>query len=252
MICDEAKEMLDRYVDAELTTGEASDFERHLKDCGPCTAEALSRMKLKQMTRSAAMRYRPPAEFRTKMDKLARGGQKPTWRHRWMPSLALGTAALILLAACFVFLWQRSERERAFAELADLHVSALASANPVDVVSTDSHTVKPWFAGRIPFSFNLPELQNTGFTLAGGRVAYVHRTPAAQLLYGLRKHQISVFIFQDQPGAMPISVGGLSASRLAMQMETWSEGGLRYFFIGDAPASDVHALSDLFRKALRN
>ena len=83
-------------------------------------------------------------------------------------------------------------------ELADLHVATLASANPVDVVSTDRHTVKPWFAGRIPFTFNLPELQDSPFTLVGGKVSYLNQSPGAELIYRVRQHQISVFIFQEK------------------------------------------------------
>jgi anti-sigma factor RsiW len=154
----------------------------------------------------------------------------------------------VLLAS--VIVWQRhAERDRAFTELADMHVAAMASTNPVDVISTDRHTVKPWFAGKLPFSFDLPELQNSGFTLAGGRVAYFEHASGAQLLFTVRKHQISVFIFQQQSGNMPFSLGTSASTKLAFHMETWSERGLRYFIISDAPASDVHALSRLLRNA---
>jgi len=112
--------------------------------------------------------------------------------------------------------------------------------------------VKPWFAGKLPFSFNLPELQNSGFTLAGGRVAYFERSSGAQLLFNLRKHQLSVFIFKDEPRELLFHQGTVTSTRLALHMESWSEGGLRYFIVGDAPASDVHALSELLRKAARS
>ncbi len=83
-------------------------------------------------------------------------------------------------------------------ELVDQHVATLASSNPVDVVSTDRHTVKPWFEGKIPFTFNLPDLQGSPFALAGGRVAYVKQSPGAELIFRIRQHQISVFIFQER------------------------------------------------------
>ena len=161
-----------------------------------------------------------------------------------------GVAALILVAAVTGWV-SHSERERELTEIADMHVTDLASANPVDVVSTDRHTVKPWFAGKLPFSFNIPELQNTEFTLVGGRVAYFERSPGAQLLFSLRKHQLSVFIFKDE-NAAHLPSPTMTASRLALQAETWSDGGLRYYVVGDAPAADVHALSELLRKAARS
>lgn len=175
--------------------------------------------------------------------------KRSAWPWAWWPRLGVAAVAVMLLIAS-VSLWvQRSARERAFSELADMHVSTLASANPVDVISSDRHTVKPWFAGRIPFSFNLPELQGTDFTLVGGRVAYFRRNPGAQLIFGLRKHELSVFIFPEHLGDLPFSSENVIASRLAFQMETWSQGGLRYFVIGDTPASDIHSLSELLKKA---
>ena len=131
-------------------------------------------------------------------------------------------------------------------------VTVRASANPVDVVSTDKHTVKPWFAGKLPFSFNLPELQNSSFTLAGGRVVYFEHSSGAQLLFNVRKHQLSVFIFKDEQQKLPFYEGTATATRLALHMESWSEGGLRYFIVSDAPASDVHALSELMRGVARS
>jgi len=158
----------------------------------------------------------------------------------------------MLLIAAFTLWTHRSERERGLTEIADQHVTELASANPLDVVSTDRHSVKPWFAGKIPFSFNLPELQNSEFTLAGGRVTYFQHSPGAQLLFNLRKHQLSVFIFKQEPGG-PFSDGGtFTATRLAFHIESWNENGLRYYIVSDAPASDVHALGELLRKAARS
>ena len=77
-------------------------------------------------------------------------------------------------------------------------MATLASANPVDVISTDRHTVKPWFEGKIPFTFNLPELEGSPFALVGGRVSYLNQSPGAELIFRVRQHQISVFIFQER------------------------------------------------------
>lgn len=249
MNCDAAQSMLDRYVDAELPAADVAAFDAHLRACPACTAEALGRIKLKQRTRAAAAHYQPSPQFRARMQKVLQA--KPRRRWSWLSALALASTVAVALFAFALFSLHRAQREQAFTELADLHVASLASANPVDVVSTDKHTVKPWFEGRIPFSFNPPELQGTDFTLAGGRVAYFQRTPAAQLEYGLRKHRLSVFIFQEPQGLARISLGQASASRFALQMETWSSGGLRYFIIGDAPSSDVRALARLFQQAAR-
>ena len=130
-----------------------------------------------------------------------------------------------------------------------MHVATLASSSPVDVVSTDRHTVKPWFQGKIPFAFNLPELQNSGFSLLGGRVTYLHQTPGAHLIYDVRKHHISVFVFPEQSLKLRGGLGenSLAPKELPFNMETWSQGGLRYFVIGDASPADIDSLAKLFK-----
>jgi len=160
-------------------------------------------------------------------------------------------AAVILVAVTLtsIYLGARSGRDQVFSEIADLHVATLASSSPVDVVSTDRHTVKPWFQGKIPFAFNLPELQNSEFTLLGGRMTYLDQTPGAHLIYDLRKHHISVFVFQERSLAAKLDGNSLSPKQLPFNLETWSQGGLRYFVIGDASAADIDSLAKLFKAA---
>jgi anti-sigma factor RsiW len=251
MTCDELHGMLMPYVDSELPTGELAELESHLRGCASCAAEALGLLQTKRAIRAAATRYVPSPEFRLRMEQSMRAKRKPSWFSIPFPKLVIAAVAAMLLIASVTFLVDRSGRERELTEIADLHVTTLASTNPVDVVSTDKHTVKPWFAGKLPFSFNLPELQNSDFTLTGGRVAYFERSSGAQLLFNLRKHQLSVFIFKEEPRELPFHEA-TTATRLALHVESWSEGGLRYFIVSDAPASDVHALSELLRKAARS
>jgi anti-sigma factor RsiW len=128
-------------------------------------------------------------------------------------------------------------------------VTTLASANPVDVISTDRHNVKPWFAGKIPFTFDLPELQGTGFELVGGRVGYIEQSPGAQLLYRIRKHQVSVFIFQSR--SLPQNVAfaeDRTTDARSFHLESWQRNGLQYFVIGDVAQEDIHSLASLFKK----
>ncbi len=175
-----------------------------------------------------------------------------TRRHSgWVWQVVAVPAVLVLILSLAVNWYAGREgtrRGQLFSELADLHVAALASTNPVDVVSTDRHTVKPWFQGKIPFTFNLPELQGSDFILLGGRVTYLAQTPGAQLIYQLRKHEISVFIFQDRGG----ETEGLPLGRnhaLTFNVESWIRNGLRYFVIGDVAADDIARLSKLLRDA---
>jgi anti-sigma factor RsiW len=169
-----------------------------------------------------------------------------SFRLGWM--LAAAAAAILVAGALTsTYLGNRSSRDHVYSEIADLHVATLASSSPVDVISTDRHTVKPWFQGKIPFAFNLPELQNSEFTLLGGRMAYLDQTPGAQLIYDVRKHHISVFVFQERSLQTGLDENSLSPKRVPYNMETWSQGGLRYFAVGDASAADIDSIVKLFK-----
>jgi len=250
MSCELWTKQLDAYVDGEGSRESLAGLEAHLRACPECAREALGRMQLKRATQAAGQRYAPPSELRMKVLSGIGASRKPSWRMAWRPGL-LGAAALLLAVITSSLVWMRhKERQQAVAELIDLHVATLASSNPVDVVSTDRHTVKPWFQGRLPFTFNLPELSGTQFRLIGGRVAWLDRSPSAQLLFATEKHSLSVFISQEQQGVIPLIEAGAARER-GFHTETWSEGGLRYTVVSDAGTGDVHGLAELLRAAAK-
>ncbi|HKN37010.1 MAG TPA: zf-HC2 domain-containing protein [Terriglobales bacterium] len=248
MTCELWKDKLGAYVDSASPENELAGLEEHLKNCPSCAADALSRLQLKRLTRAAAVRYAPSLEFRLRIENSIQKKTKPIWAS-WMPRLAVAAVALILAVVSIAAWMRQSAREQALTELIDLHVATLASSNPVDVVSTDRHTVKPWFQGKLPFTFNLPELQNSSFKLIGGRVTYFQHSPGAQLLFGLRNHQLSVFILKEHPGMVPTQAGIITVQQMAFNLETWEEGGLRYVIISDSSPADVHELGQLLRAA---
>jgi len=124
------------------------------------------------------------------------------------------------------------------------HIRALQPGPLTDVVSTDQHTVKPWFEGKIPFSFNLPEVQRTPYVLIGGRVAYLHHQPAAQLIYSLRQHRISIFV-QPTGSSGPFA----TAARFPLTTQSWQEHGFQYIAVTDTPPSELKPLVDMWRQA---
>jgi len=240
---------LEIYLDGELSTDEMRDLDAHLRNCPPCAADILNRLQIKRAVHSAGKLYRPSAEFRERIRKSIAAKPERAFIRLWLGASA---AVALLLIATFVAMsarQQQLQRQQTLSELADLHVATLASANPVDVISTDRHTVKPWFQGRIPFTFNLPELQNSEFTLVGGRVTYLGQVPGAELIYQIRKHQISVFIFQDRAVGRALGLGSQSQKELSFNIESWSQDGLRYFVIGDASGDDIRNLADMLKRA---
>lgn len=261
MDCESWKEKLDTYLDGELPAEELRAFDAHVRGCPSCAADALARVHMKRAIQLAGKRFTPNAEFRARVEqsiapRSLHSSFRPDLRLGWifaMVVVVLAAAALISTYAQTRSGREQAVREHIYSEIADLHVETLASSSPVDVVSTDRHTVKPWFQGKIPFAFNLPELQNTGFSLVGGRMTYLDQVPGAHLIYDVGKHHISVFVFQDRslptPMQPPPSVNDNSflPKNLPFHMETWCQGGLRYFGIGDASAADIDRLAKLFK-----
>ncbi len=250
MSCETWRPKLDRYADAELAGDEAAAMESHLRQCQSCAAEALGRIRLKAMTHNAGHRYTAAPEFKLKIAlQVAKQSKRRFWGWRWQWQLGMAVAALAVAVGLGALWSAHTQRQRELGELADLHVSTLASANPVDVVSTDRHTVKPWFAGKLPFTFNLPEFANTPFQLVGGRVAYFQQTAGAQLLLHVRKHQISVFIFPESAVAGRLFSANSVEHKLDFTIQSWTQNGLRYFVISDASPADIAELSELLKKA---
>jgi len=240
---------LDAYLDGELESGAMQELDRHLRECAACAAESLRRLQWKRNVHAAGQRYVADPVLRERVRKsIARGDAHAIW-WRWPAFAAVAAVAMVLAGFGIVQYKTRVVRENQIvSELADLHVSTLASATPVDVVSTDRHTVKPWFEGKIPFSFNLPELQGSPFELVGGRVSYLEQSPGAELIFRIRKHLVSVFIFQDRAVQAGLPVNEVRDAR-SFHLESWKQGELRYFVIGDTGAEDLRALKDLLAKA---
>jgi anti-sigma factor RsiW len=249
MGCNECRDQLDAYLDGELTSSEAGAISAHLRSCLNCAADTLEKVQVKRSVAAAGKRYEPSSELRKRIAKSVGAKRQPETGSLW--KILAVPALVVVIISMAVNLYVRREngrRQQIYSELADLHVAALASTSPVDIVSTDRHTVKPWFQGKIPFTFNLPELQNSEFTLLGGRMSYVAQTPGAQLIYQVRKHEISVFIFQDR-GEDTAGLPSGPLHTLSFNVENWTQNGLRYFVIGDVGAGDIEALSKLLRGA---
>ena len=250
MACEQWQAQLDSYLDGELSAEAMRSLDAHLRTCPACTADALSRVQFKRSIKAAAgARFTPSADFRAKIQKSI--APKPRWN--WNVGWKLATVALVLVlfgGAVASYVGRQSlERQQFYTELADLHVGTLGSTNPVDVISTDRHTVKPWFQGKIPFSFNLPELQGTDFTLLGGRVAYVGQSSGAHLIYQIRKHEISVFILPAGGSASLFGNDSKVERRQTFSVEDWTQDGLRYVVFGDSSADDIQKLSALLKTA---
>ncbi len=246
MACQLWAEKLDTYLDEELPPDKQRALREHLRSCAACASDSLDRLQTKRATQSAGQRFIPDTAFRARIRRSLVVSRPERSRWQWLHAVPISAAAALLIVGTLLVSRDRSREQHLIGELADLHVATLASSNPVDVVSADRHTVKPWFEGKIPFTFNLPELEGSPFILVGGRVSYLNQSPGAELIFRARQHQISVFIFQER------AVEGIRAKETALielsfGVRSWSRNGLHYFVIGDAGAEDLDKLSNLLK-----
>jgi anti-sigma factor RsiW len=252
MVCESWKATLDTYLDGELPPEEMRAFDAHVHNCPSCSADALTHLQLKRNIQAIGKRFTPSAEFRKRMQqRIAGKARRNSFGFAWVAATA---AIAVLVAVSLTTAYNERGRvrtEQVYSEVADLHVATLASSSPVDVISTDRHTVKPWFQGKIPFAFDLPELKDSEFSLLGGRMTYLDQAPGAHLIYDVRKHHISVFVFQERSLRLPgrLDENSFAPKDVSFNVETWSQGGLRYFVIGDASAADIDGLARLFKDA---
>jgi anti-sigma factor RsiW len=245
MQCSSAAAMLGAYLDGELRPDQLVVVQEHLRSCTHCSLEIAEMARLQRSVRGARGHFTPSAEFRRKMQKQI---SRPPRRNWLFWSAPIGVAFATVLLAAIVWIGH-GHRVAAYSELADLHVNALSSTNLVDVVSTDRHTVKPWFQGKIPFSFNLPEFNGTDYTLVGGRMVYFHQQPGAQLIVSMHQHKISVLIFQRTVDLGPaFSPSAILDRGTSFGIETWKSQQLRFVLVSDADPAGIDNLARLLKQ----
>jgi anti-sigma factor RsiW len=242
MTCELWRDQIEPYIDGELASSHDAEVAAHLRACADCNAFAAEAIHLKRAVATAGRRYEPSAEFRRQIMDSVRAR---TSSRRMLPWRTLALAAMLLIVISLGFFAWRNRNPDTTREIADIHLNTLASANPVDVVSTDMHTVKPWFQGRVPFTFNIPELTGSPYSLTGGRIAYVRSTPCAQLLFQYRLHRISMLIG-------PTNVLGGSNERAlpnGFHLVRFDKNGYAYVTIGDAGVDTLNELSQKMQTA---
>lgn len=200
MTHDEVRGLLDAYIDDELELATGAAVEAHLRGCAECSAWLIKRRALVGQLHAAALRYPVPADLSARIrGQLRSEGRRLRFEPQWFGAIAAG-----LIVAIGGFLlgqsWPRSPDLRS--ELVSASVRAMLGPHPIDVMSSDHHTVKPWLSGQLPFSPPVPELSQQGDTLLGGRVDYLGSARVAALVYQHGHHQINVYVWPRDAGAM--------------------------------------------------
>jgi anti-sigma factor RsiW len=248
MSCEQNTKSLHGYLDGELDAVRAAEFERHLETCAECLQELESQEALRASFDRAQLRERAtPALRKAVWQSLPR----PTSRFRTLnffaPAwLAAAAAVLLLLGGAGWWIWAEGARGDAQAQLSaeviDAHLRSLQPGHLVDVQSTDQHTVKPWFNGKVDFAVPVRDFTDEGFPLQGGRLDVVHGRSVATLIYGRRKHEVNVFVWPEN-GA--VNQAAHANSTRGYQTISWRKGGLEFWAVSDLAMPDLEILQHL-------
>ena len=246
MSCEMSQDRIHALLDGELPSPAALEVESHLRACPSCAAAYGRLRSLRSALRSEVLTFAPPTALVERVRAATSGAPQAGGRERLSPLFALAAALLVGVAiGRFLPAGSRDRVQPGSAEaIVDAHVRALASGKLTEVVSSDQHTVKPWFAGRLDFSPKVRDLAAEGFPLAGGRVDRVGGRPAAALAYGRSKHVVELFVWVERvppPGTTTARVRGINVVR-------WTDEDLAYAAVSDLNESELLAFADLVRR----
>jgi anti-sigma factor RsiW len=250
MTCEEALPLLDAHVDRELDLATDREVERHLAGCERCASEIEAIRALKAALRSSEQDLRAPDLLRRKIEH-ALGSRSQTDRApaprntRWLPSassIAIPAAiAALLVLVLMPRMFRSNENDFIQREVVAAHVRSTQVNHLMDVASSDKHTVKPWFAGKIDFSPPVTDFQAEGFKLVGGRVDYLDDRAVAALVYQHGPHIINVFVW---PSAQSESAPAM-LTRSGYNLDHFSHGGMQYWMASDMSADEMQKLAAL-------
>jgi anti-sigma factor (TIGR02949 family) len=240
MNCGEAEVMLHALIDGELDAGHARDVEAHAATCPGCTEKLKAFRAMRTAMANANLKEAAPASLRARIEAALPSSSarviplsqlsRPT-RRTFFGGFAVGTAASAALAASLLLTVFHNDQEQAIAnDVVSAHIRSLQAGHLMDVVTSDQHTVKPWFDGKVDVAPPVIDLTALGFTLLGGRLDYIDGEPVASVVYQRRKHVINLFVAQ-RLGAEHATVTARTVQ--GYNVRHWTEQGLDFWAVSD-------------------
>jgi anti-sigma factor RsiW len=225
----------------------AAEFERHLEQCIECRASLEEMQALGHRLRQNDLYERSSTELRQRLNQDLGLGQRESGARasslRWLLVPALAVAVVAIIAGLARFPMQpRMVATATASELIDAHVRSLQPGHLTDVLSTDQHTVKPWFDGKLDFVPPVNDFSEQGFPLLGGRLDVLNGHNVAALIYGRRKHTINLFVWPTQRGEASLYGWG---SRDGYNWGMWQAGDMNFCLVSDAAQTDLRELQQL-------
>jgi anti-sigma factor RsiW len=253
MNCQEAKPLLHPYVDGELDVVRHVEMESHIKDCPACAEREQSLRSLRVALSAPSLYYRAPAALRARLEAGAQPmpAETPPAEPRNRPMSRVVRAAVLsalaAAAASILFMAFRDRQladDRLVAQVVASHIRSLQANHLMDKESTDQHTVKPWFQGKLDFSPQVPDFASKGFALAGGRLDYLADREVAALIYKCRAHIINVFVWPAAGDDTAVR----AFSRQGYHLRHWRRGGINSWVISDVNDRDLDEFVRLFQE----
>jgi anti-sigma factor RsiW len=255
MNCQEIQPLLHAYSDGELDAARSLEIEKHIHTCPECRQAYRNQSVLKNAITSSAPYYKAPASLRhgiltaASLQTAAGEPAKPRARHWQWNNLTAGIAmAACLLFGFFIaleFQQHSTDGGQLIGELTSSHIRSLLADHLIDVVSTDQHTVKPWFDGKLDFAPPVNDLAAQGYPLAGGRLDYINGRTVAVLIYKKQKHFINLYIWPSTGSEETLQFGNDNGYHLV----NWTHSGMTFWAVSDVNPKDLANFSDLFLNA---
>ena len=244
----EARNLLDPYLDGELDLHASLDFERHAATCSECTWLLTGHHALRQSIRSEGFAFAPPAALaRSVRREVGKESQKRYWPGlKPVPAFgALAALALVILLLIEIPRFTVRPSDAEAEQILQSHLRSLMLNHLVDVPSSDQHTVKPWFDGKVDYSPEVKDFASEGFELVGGRLDVVNDRPVSVLVYQRRKHIINLFCW---PAAGSEKGATERESRRGYNFISWDAGGMRECAVSDLNPEELAEFVNLWRR----
>src|SRR4051812_27945540 len=240
------RELLHAYTDGELDLANARETERHLQSCADCRATQKTIRELRSALTSDAPGYVAPAHLRRNVRAALRREAKSS---RQTPSpwlmFATGAAFAAVIVGFALFQTMRAARSDAIVDqVVANHVRSLLAVQLVDVVSSDQHTVKPWFDGKIDFAPEVRDLSANGFPLVGGRLDYLDGKTVAALVYQRNKHPINLFVMPEPTSR---STSPTVITQRGYNIFSWTNNGMKCWAVSDLNQAELRQFTELVR-----
>jgi anti-sigma factor RsiW len=231
--CRETQELLDAFLDGELDIVRAREMERHLAKCAACSGSYDGLESLRAALRIAPLRHSPPSKLEARVRASLHSEVRP---NRWFARAALASAVAAGLLVAAVGLWLRPGSNALAREVATAHIRSLLAEHRIDVRSSDRHTVKPWFTGRLNYAPPVPDLSADGFSMTGGRLDYLDERPVAALVYGQREHVINLFVW---PAPESTDTTPELQVKQGYNLIHWNGGGMTWWAVSDLNSDEL-------------